>query len=114
MTNTSAVFARRCWSVMVIYAACVRSCRRSTAFAQVSLPVCTTAFPAYPKTHLMITLCPAHHAQVECLQVVMKPMSRLLLQLRRELHSKGHEQTTLDFARVSPVQEPQSLFVKER
>lgn len=68
--------------------------------------------PGVSKLHLMITLCPAHHAQVERLQVVRKPMSRLLLQLWRELHAKGHEQIALNFATTSPVQEPQTLFLE--
>lgn len=40
-------------------------------------------------------------------------MSRLILQLWRELRGKDHEQIVLDFATVCLAQEPQSLFLEE-
>ena len=59
--------------------------------------------PGVSKLHLMITLCAAHHAQVERLQVASKALSPLLLTLWREQHPDGHEQTTLDFKGRNPV-----------
>jgi hypothetical protein len=59
--------------------------------------------PGASKLHLMITLCAAHHAQVERLQVAAKPMPPLLLILWREQHPGGHEQTTLNFKGRNPV-----------
>ena len=47
--------------------------------------------------HLMISLCPACHAKVSRTKAVLKAMPPLLLQLWREQHPDGHEQTTLDF-----------------
>ena len=66
--------------------------------------------PGVSKLHLMITLCAAHHAQVEHLQVVKKPMPPLLLKLWRERHWKGHEQTALNFASSQPEETPVPLL----
>jgi 5-methylcytosine-specific restriction endonuclease McrA len=46
---------------------------------------------------LMISLCPGCHAKVGRTKAVLSQMPPLLLQLWREQHPKGHEQTTLDF-----------------
>ncbi len=69
--------------------------------------------PGVSKLHLMITLCAAHHAQVERLQVATKPMSPLLLTLWREQHPQGHEQKTLLFETHSAPQQPGALFPNE-
>ena len=69
--------------------------------------------PGVSKLHLMITLCAAHHAQVERLQVAAKPMSLLLLTLWREQHPHGHEQTTFRFNAQLDPQKIASLFSAE-
>jgi hypothetical protein len=45
----------------------------------------------------MISLCPGCHAKVGRTKAVLSQMPPLLLQLWREQHPDGHEQTTLDF-----------------
>ena len=69
--------------------------------------------PGVSKLHLMITLCAAHHAQVERLQVAAKPMSPLLLTLWREQHPEGHEQKMLRFETPLAPEEPGALFPSE-
>ena len=69
--------------------------------------------PGVSKLDLMITLCAAHHAQVERLQVAAKPMSSLLLTLWRERHPLGHEQTLLQFGTHLVLPEPVALFSSE-
>ena len=59
--------------------------------------------PGVSKLHLMITLCAAHHAQVEHLEVLVDFVTPLFLLLWREQHPDAHEQTKLDF-RVSGVE----------
>lgn len=66
--------------------------------------------PGVSKLYLMITLCAAHHAQVERLQMVAKIMSPLLLILWREQHPNGQEQTMLNFKANPALSEPVSLF----
>jgi 5-methylcytosine-specific restriction endonuclease McrA len=46
---------------------------------------------------LMISLCPACHAKVHRTEVAMTAMPPLLLELWREQHPAGHEQTSLNF-----------------
>jgi len=53
--------------------------------------------PGKSVLHLMISLCPACHAKVERTKVVRSRMPALLLELWREKHPEGHEQTMLDF-----------------
>ena len=69
--------------------------------------------PGIWKLHLMITLCAAHHAQVERLQVAAKPTPQLLLVLWREQHPQGLEQTMLQFDTRSSCPEPVALFTGE-
>ena len=69
--------------------------------------------PGVSKLHLMITLCAAHHAQVGRLQTAKKPMPPLLLQLWREQHPDGHEQTLLDFNTAEPAPTPVPLFAEK-
>lgn len=47
--------------------------------------------PGKSALHLMISLCPACHAKVHQTRAVLRLMTLLLLQLRREAHPKGHE-----------------------
>ena len=54
--------------------------------------------PGRSVLNLMISLCPACHAKVHRTKVVLSAMPPLLLELWREQHPKGHEQTRLDFA----------------
>jgi 5-methylcytosine-specific restriction endonuclease McrA len=53
--------------------------------------------PGKSVLHLMISLCPAGHAKVGRTKVVLSQMPPLLLELWREQHPLGHEQTALDF-----------------
>jgi hypothetical protein len=53
--------------------------------------------PGKSLQHLMISLCPACHAKVHRTKAVLSRMSSLLLELWREQHPNGHEQTMLDF-----------------
>lgn len=69
--------------------------------------------PGVSKLHLMITLCAAHHARIERLQVAAKPMSPLLLTLWREQHPQGHEQKMLCFAPLHASPELSRLFSAE-
>lgn len=45
----------------------------------------------------MITLCPGCHAKVHRTKAVLALMPALLVELWREQHPKGHEQTALNF-----------------
>jgi hypothetical protein len=63
--------------------------------------------------HLMISLCPACHAKIHRTRVVIKVMPALLLELWRERHPKGHEQTALNFSRSSTPSLPVRLFRPE-
>ncbi len=58
--------------------------------------------PGKSVLHLMISLCPACHAKVERTKVVRSRMPTLLLELWREKHPAGHEQTMLDFGAQDP------------
>jgi hypothetical protein len=53
--------------------------------------------PGKSELHLMISLCPGCHAKVGRTKVVLSQMPPLLLELWREQHPLGHEQTALDF-----------------
>src|SRR5580693_6276297 len=58
--------------------------------------------PGKSLLHLMISLCPGCHAKVGRTKVVLSQMPPLLLELWREQHPLGHEQTALDFNTNSP------------
>lgn len=62
---------------------------------------------------LMISLCPACHAKIHRTRVVVRLMPPLLLELWRELHPKGHEQTALDFSPARTPAEPAALFTPQ-
>lgn len=60
--------------------------------------------------HLMISLCPGCHAKVHRTKVVLLQMPPLLLELWREQHPHGQEQTHLDFGEKSVVAVTVPLF----
>jgi hypothetical protein len=66
--------------------------------------------PGVSKMALMISLCPACHAIISRTQVMRRPMPPLLLELWREQHPAGHEQTSLCFEKPDPVAIPVPLF----
>lgn len=66
--------------------------------------------PGRSALHLMIALCPGCHARVHHTKAVLSAMPPLLLQLWREQHPHGHEQTRLDFRIRSTPACPVPLF----
>ena len=58
----------------------------------------------------MISLCPGCHAKVGRTKVVLSQMPPLLLELWREQHPLGHEQTALDFKANIPAAKSATLF----
>jgi 5-methylcytosine-specific restriction endonuclease McrA len=66
--------------------------------------------PGKSELHLMISLCPGCHAKVGRTRVVLSQMPPLLLELWREQHPLGHEQTALDFKASFPVAKSAPLF----
>ena len=50
--------------------------------------------------NLMISLCPGCHAKVHRTKAVLTHMPALVLELWREQHPNGHEQTVLNFAQT--------------
>jgi hypothetical protein len=69
--------------------------------------------PGKSVLHLMISLCPACHAKVHRTKAVLSRMPPLLLELWRELHPKGHEQTMLDYTVKSPQAKSVPLKLNE-
>ena len=63
---------------------------------------------------LMISLCPACHNKVHRTKAVLSAMPPLLLELWREQHPTGHEQTALDFRTKRPAERAVPLFQEER
>lgn len=59
---------------------------------------------------LMIALCPGCHAKVHRTKAILSQMPLLLLELWREQHPHGHEQTTLDFKVQRQRSVEESLF----
>jgi len=53
--------------------------------------------PGRSVLNLMISLCPGCHSKVHRTKAVLSQMPPLLLQLWREQHPKGYEQTALNF-----------------
>lgn len=51
----------------------------------------------------MISLCPGCHARVHRTKMVLTELPPLLLQLWREQHPNGQEQTVLNFRARKPV-----------
>jgi len=66
--------------------------------------------PGVSKMPLMISLCPACHAIVSRTRVMRRPIPPLLLELWREQHPNGHEQTVINFERPASVAVPVPLF----
>jgi hypothetical protein len=62
----------------------------------------------------MISLCPACHAIVSRTRVVRRHMPPLRLELWREQHPDGHEQTILSFEDVGMIALPVPLFRERR
>jgi hypothetical protein len=58
----------------------------------------------------MISLCPGCHAKVHRTKAVLTQMPALLLELWREQHPNGHEQTHLNFAQVPTARASVPLF----
>jgi hypothetical protein len=54
--------------------------------------------PVRSLLHLMISLCPGFHAKLHRTRRIMKAMEPLLLELWREQHPRGQEQTFFDFS----------------
>lgn len=59
--------------------------------------------PGRSVLNLMISLCPGCHAKVHRTKVVLTQMPPLLLELWREQHPNGHEQTVLNFKAGTPL-----------
>jgi len=70
--------------------------------------------PGRSVLHLMIALCPGCHAKVHRTKAVLTQMPPLLLELWREQHPHGHEQTVLDFAPLSAASARVPLFPLEQ
>ena len=66
--------------------------------------------PGRSLLHLMISLCPGCHAKVHRTKVVRSVMPPLLLDLWREQHPHGHEQTALNFGAQGPPARKIALF----
>ena len=62
--------------------------------------------------HLMISLCPGCHAKVHRTKAVLSQMEPLLLELWREQHPYGHEQTSFDYTARRQEPEAVPLFAK--
>jgi hypothetical protein len=60
----------------------------------------------------MISLCPGCHAKVGRTKAVLSQMPALLLELWREQHPLGHEQTALDFNVNFPATQGSSQFLE--
>lgn len=60
----------------------------------------------------MISLCPGCHAKVHRTLAVLSEMPPLLLELWREQHPHGHEQTVLNFRAQVPATRTALLFEK--
>lgn len=66
--------------------------------------------PGKSALNLMVSLCPGCHAKVHRTIAVTTEMPPLLLQLWREQHPFGHEQTTLNFRPLGSSAQSASLF----
>ena len=69
--------------------------------------------PGKSSLHTMIALCRACHAKVHHTRAVLSEMPPLLLQLWREQHPRGHEQTVLNFRPLPDPAVPVPLFTHE-
>ena len=105
MRSTSALYERRCWNGTATAAGCATRLERGKRTIIVHHRV-----PGRSELKLMISLCPGCHARVHRTRAVLAAMPPLLLELWREQHPKGHEQTALDFKRVPVPPTPVRLF----
>lgn len=107
MQSISAVSENSCWS------------GTATPAVYVALPVCESALswstrvPGRSILNLMISLCPACHAKLGRTKAALRAMPPLLLELWREQHPEGHEQTALNFRTKYINMEPVPLFKPE-
>ena len=69
--------------------------------------------PGKSVLRLMISLCPGCHAKVHRTIAVLTEMPALLLELWREQHPQGHEQTILDFNSKKPAASPVPLLAQD-
>ena len=69
--------------------------------------------PGKSVLRLMISLCPGCHAKVHRTIAVLTEMPPLLLELWREQHPQGHEQTILDFKSEKPAASPVPLLAQD-
>jgi 5-methylcytosine-specific restriction endonuclease McrA len=67
--------------------------------------------PGRSVLHLMISLCPVCHVKVGRTKAVLSQMPALLLELWREQHPLGHEQTALNFKANFPAAKSAPLFL---
>lgn len=67
--------------------------------------------PGVSRLPLMISLCPACHAIVSRTRDMRRHMPALLVELWREQHPDGHEQTSLSFENAVSVPIPVPLFM---
>ena len=65
--------------------------------------------PGKSEMKLMISLCLGCHARVHRTKAVLTAMPTLLIELWREQHPRGHEQTALEFRRPSILATPVPL-----
>ena len=70
--------------------------------------------PGRSALHLMISLCPGCHAKVHRTKAALTQMPTLLLELWREQHPNGHEQTLLNFAQLPKALASVPLFPLKR
>ena len=68
--------------------------------------------PGKSALRTLVSLCPACHAKIHHTKVVFSEMPPLLLELWREQHPEGHEQTRLDFNQRGPVALAVPLFAE--
>ena len=69
------------------------------AYAAIPIP----EFIIGSRASLMIALCAGCHAKLHRTKVVLTEFPRLLLELWREQHPEGHEQTYIDFSIRKPA-----------
>lgn len=89
---TSAVFANWPWSVM----AAAAECAELPAGRDKRSIIVHHRVPGKSALKTLVSLCPACHAKLHHTKVVFSEMPPLLLELWREQHPEGHEQTRLD------------------
>ncbi len=70
--------------------------------------------PGKSVLNLMISLCPGCHSKVHRTIAILTEMPPLLLELWREQHPNGHEQTPLDFKTRGAVARLVPLFSQDR